>query len=120
MEITLLVGQTVLPDALKQALARDGYNLVAGNTTLENIFHHLDGQHIFHFIGHGSFRREQPRGPGRAFLYLEDEAGNTKPCRDEDFVARLNLLDAAAKPALIFLSACESAKQTYSVSKLRV
>ena len=111
IEITLLVGQTVLSTELRQALAQDGYQLVTGNTTLENIFHYLEGQHIFHFIGHGSFRREQPRSPGRAYLYLEDEVGNTKPCRDENFVARLSLLDAAAKPSLIFLSACDSAKQ---------
>lgn len=111
LAITLMVGQTPLSDEVRNSLIQDGYELVSGNTTLDNIFEHLRGQHIFHFIGHGSFRREQVRGPGRAFLFLEDEAGNTKPCRDEDFVAKLNVLDAAAKPALIFLSACESAKQ---------
>lgn len=111
VEITLMIGQTELTGDVRDNLIKEGYKLVSGNSTLDNIFDHMNGQHIFHFIGHGSFRRNQVRGAGRAFLYLEDENGNTKPCQDEDFVAKLKVLDAAAKPSLIFLSACESAKR---------
>lgn len=111
VEITLMVGQTELTGDVREGLLKEGYKLLEGNSTLDNIFEQMKGQHIFHFIGHGSFRRNQERGAGRAFLYLEDENGNTKPCRDVDFVAKLQVLDAAAKPSLFFLSACESAKR---------
>lgn len=111
LEVTLLTGQTQLPDNVKDQLIQAGYKLVPGNCTLDNIFQHLNGQHIFHFIGHGSFRRDEPHGPGRAFLFLEDEQGNTRPCPNETFAEKLKVLDAAAKPSLIFLVACESGKQ---------
>jgi hypothetical protein len=64
-----------------------------------------DGYHVLHYLGHGAFN---PRR-AQAVLYLQDADGLTSPTSDDAFVGMLARLEAAAKPQLVFLAACQSA-----------
>jgi hypothetical protein len=107
IQATIMPGRTGLLPELRSRLETEGYQIAEGNTTLDNLLRHMPGQHIFHFIGHGAFRRQTEHGPGQAVLYLEKEDGAWQVAKDDDIVARLAALGDL--PHLVFLVACESA-----------
>jgi len=65
-----------------------------------------EGVSIFHFTGHGAYRKNQPRGK-RGLIQLYD--GNLT----EDDLAEC-FRKAKGAPFLTFLNACQSAKEIYS------
>ncbi|MCP4542085.1 MAG: CHAT domain-containing protein [Chloroflexi bacterium] len=109
IHVTLIPGQSGLSAELRAQLEDEGYQIQDGMTSLDNIMQMLPDCHIFHFLGHGAFRRRGDRGEGVAALYLEKDDGSWQGVRDDDIVSRL----VAAAPALrlVFLAACESAKR---------
>jgi WD40 repeat protein len=107
IEITLLPGRTGLTSGLRTRLESEGYHIVEGPTNLFNIAPHLPKSHIFHFIGHGLFRRGSEKSEGQAALLLEKADGNWQAVKDEDIVAMFAALGTL--PHLTFLVACESA-----------
>lgn len=85
-----------------------GYRLLDGPTHLDRVMEQLKGCHIFHFIGHGAFRRRGAPGAGQASLFMEGPNGREwQIVTDDELVARLMTLDSL--PHLVYLSACESA-----------
>jgi HEAT repeat protein len=108
-EVTILPGRTGLPPAQRARLEREGHLVAEGATSLNNLLHHLSGCHVFHFLGHGFFRRLEGRGEGTAALYLETEEGKLDIVRDEELVPKLTAIEPL--PHLVFLAACESAKR---------
>ena len=65
-----------------------------------------EGYHVLHYLGHGMFNKHAHR----AFLYMQDERGNTQPVRDEEFIGMLSR--QRARPRLVFLAACQSATRS--------
>jgi hypothetical protein len=74
-QVTILPGQTGLPLAQRARLERGGYLVAEGATSRNNLLHLLSSGHVFHFLGHGVFRRLEEQGEGTAALYLEAENG---------------------------------------------
>ncbi len=108
LDVTILHGRTPLSDALRHEVTDLGYRLLDGPTHLDRVMEQLQGCHIFHFIGHGSFRRRSAQGEGQASLFLEGPNGREwEIVSDEELVKRLKTLDQL--PHLLYLSACESA-----------
>ncbi|MEE8389465.1 MAG: CHAT domain-containing protein [Anaerolineae bacterium] len=109
IQVTLMPGQSGLSAELRAQLEGEGYQIQDGATSLDGIMRMLTDCHVFHFLGHGTFRRRGDRGEGTAALYLEQDDGTWQAVRDDDIVSRL----VAAAPALrlVFLAACESAKR---------
>lgn len=106
LQVTLMPGRTGLSPGLRAQLEKEGYQILDGATTLEALVRALPDCHIFHFVGHGSFRRTGGGG-GTASLHLEAEDGTWQPAIDEELVGTL----AATQhlPHLAFLAACQSA-----------
>ncbi len=74
--------------------------------TLERLEEALrKGYHLLHFLGHGAFNARR----GQAALYLQDDEGHAKRVTDDDFANML--ARQGVQPRLVFLAACESAKQ---------
>jgi len=78
--------------------------------TLENLNEALsdgDGYHVLHFVGHGSVSQKS----GQAALYLQDDDGNSKLVKDEEFT---DIIRQQGKkcPHLVFLAACHSAMRS--------
>ena len=109
IQVTLMPGRSGLSPELRAQLKGEGYQIHDGVTSLEEIMRLLTGCHVFHFLGHGFFRRGGDRGEGSAALYLEKEDGTWDAVKDDDIVSRLAA--AAPPPHLVFLSACESGKR---------
>jgi CHAT domain-containing protein len=107
VQVTILPGRSGLSPELRGQLEAEGYQIAEGNTSLDNLVRYLPGMHVFHFVGHGAFRRQSEHGPGQAVLYLEKDDGAWQVAKDDDVVARLAALGDL--PHLIFLVACESA-----------
>ncbi len=107
VQVTLMPGRTGLSPEQRQQLVAEGWRIVDGNTSLDNLLRHLPGQHAFHFVGHGAFKRAGDHGPGQAALYLEKPDGAWQAVKDDDIVGRLAAVGEL--PHLIFLVACESA-----------
>jgi len=107
VEVTIMPGRTGVSSSLRSKLEAEGYTLLDGVTNLFNIAPHLARCHIFHFIGHGAFRRKTERGEGVAALYLEKSDGAWQAVRDEEIVSMFTALGTL--PHLVFLVACESA-----------
>ncbi len=78
-------------------------------TNLFNVAPHLAKCHVFHFIGHGAFRRKSEHGEGTAALYLEKGDGAWQAVKDEEIVSMFTALGTL--PHLVFLVACESARR---------
>ena len=130
IEVTVMPGQSEkeLPKrfikAIKSSLGEEG--LISGPTSLKNLKSVLDQFHIFHFLGHGRFKKVSHRkdsSPERdragteteiyqAALFLESdeesEAGSVDLVDDETFTEALSALDSSLK--LIFLASCETAR----------
>ena len=64
------------------------------------------GYHVLHYVGHGHFTPARDQ----AFLYLQDEEGNTDPVPDDALSGMLARL--GARPRLVFLAACQSATRS--------
>lgn len=107
VEVTIMPGHTGLSSTVRAKLEAEGYTVLDGVTNLFNIAPHLAKCHIFHFIGHGAFRRKSERGEGTAALYLEKADGTWQAVRDEEIVSMFTALGTL--PHLVFLVACESA-----------
>ena len=109
IQVTLLPGRTGVTPELRSKLEKEGYAIVEGTTNLFNIAPHLAKSHIFHFVGHGAFRRRSERGDGQAALYLEKADGAWQAVKDEEILSMFAALGTL--PHLIFLVACESARR---------
>jgi len=110
LQVTLMPGRTGLSATLRERLLGEGYQLVEGVSNLFNIVQYLSHCHIFHFIGHGAFRRTTGGGDGgTAALYLEKADGTWQAVKDEEIVSMLTAVGTL--PHLTFLVACESAKR---------
>jgi len=107
IDVSILPGRTGLSSTIRAKLEAEGYTLLDGATNLFNIAPHLARSHIFHFIGHGAFRRKGERGDGTAALYLEKGDGAWQAVKDEEIVSMFTALGTL--PHLVFLVACESA-----------
>lgn len=110
VEVTLLPGHTEIPSELRTNLEQDGFRIVQGPTSLENLLRQMNQSQVFHFLGHGHFRRKGDSGAGTAALYMEKEDGEFEVVKDEELVSRLAALHPL--PHLVFLAACESAKRS--------
>ncbi len=111
---SVLPGRSGLPEDLKSALEQEGYTILPGPSTFENILRCLQGHQVFHFLGHGHFRQGKSGEEGKAALYLEGEDGGLKIVKDDDLVSKLGAADPL--PHLIFLAACESARRDPTAS----
>lgn len=109
LEVTLMPGRTGLTPGLRTRLEAEGYHIAEGPTNLFNIAPHLPKCHIFHFIGHGLFRRGTAEVEGQAALLLEKADGDRQLVKDEDIMAMFAALGTL--PHLTFLVACESASR---------
>ena len=109
VQVTVLPGRTGVSPELRSRLETEGYTIVEGTTNLFNIAPHLARSHVFHFVGHGAFRRRGERSEGQAALYLEKADGAWQAVKDEEIVSMFAALGAL--PHLIFLVACESARR---------
>jgi len=110
IQVTLMPGHTGLSPELRTRLQNEGYHVVDGETSLSNIVRMLPRCHVFHFLGHGCFQRNSEHPEGMAALYLEKTDGTWEGVKDEDIVTKLAAVTPL--PHLVFLAACESAKQS--------
>jgi hypothetical protein len=110
IRVTLVPGRTGLSPDLLSTLEGDGYEVAEGPTTFETLTRLARRHEIVHFVGHGFFGRDQARGEGHAALYLEKEDGGWAAAPDVDLVDRVAPLEPPP-PYLMFLSACQSARQ---------
>jgi len=108
--VTILPGRSGVGADLRQALGEDGYTVVDGPTSLKNLTRLFGDHDVVHVLSHGHFHRESPTGAGTASLYLERDDGRWEGVEDERLADRIAALDPFC-PHLIFLSACESARQ---------
>src|SRR5947209_5970272 len=104
LAITVLPGHTALSDEYKQELAKRGIDVLPGATTLERLIGAAGRHHIVHLLSHGTFDGKT------GSLFLENEQGDFAKASDTDITAGFEAL--AAKPKLIYLSACDSANQS--------
>ncbi len=110
IRVTILPGRTGLGPGVRSALEKDGYTVVDGATSLRSLTRWLERHEIVHILSHGHFRRESPTGAGKAALFLEGDDGGWEAVDDERLADRIVALHPFC-PHLIFLSACESARQ---------
>ncbi len=73
VQVTLMPGKTGLSVEMRSKMEQHGYQVLDGATSLNNISRALGGSQVFHFLGHGRFRRRNDHGPGTAALFLEDD-----------------------------------------------
>jgi hypothetical protein len=110
VRVTVLPGRTSVSPPLLAALEREGWDVVYGPTTFDALTRLMGRHEVVHFVGHGFFRRDAGQGEGHAALYLEKDAGGWAAAPDHDLVDRVAPLEPPL-PHLVFLSACESARQ---------
>ncbi len=109
VEVSVMPGRSGLDPALRGQLEQDGYHILPGPTSLDNLLRGMQGCHVLHYIGHGAYRRPDSNAPGTAALYLESENGEFHAARDSEIVEKLAQADPL--PRLVFLTACESARR---------
>jgi CHAT domain/NB-ARC domain/APAF-1 helical domain len=109
IQITVMPGRSGLSPELSTQLTRQGYQILEGVTSLDNILQNLPEHHIFHFLGHGHFKKEHEDERGVATLFLEKADGSWAAITEDILVPRLTAADPL--PYLVFLAACESARQ---------
>jgi hypothetical protein len=110
LTVTVLPGHAGLSPGLRQELEADGYTIEEDITSLDTLTRLIPIHEVVHFVGHGHFDRESATGEGRAALYLEKEGGHWDAVIDDDLVDRILALEPPS-PYVVFLSACESARQ---------
>ena len=108
--VSILPGRSGVAADLRQALVGDGYAVVDGPASLKNLVRLLGDYDVVHVLSHGHFRRDSPTGAGTAALYLERDDGRWEAVEDDRLADRVAALDPFC-PHLLFLSACESARQ---------
>jgi hypothetical protein len=135
VELTIMPGQSEeklprkLIHTIKSSLGEEG--LISGPTSLDNLKSVLGQFDIFHFLGHGRFKKARRRrdalpandDSGRpagdagaevsqAALFLEsddeDDAGFVDLVDDETFTEAMAAYDSSLK--LLFLASCETAR----------
>jgi len=106
IQVTILPGQSGLPEKLTDELLTGGYQIEDRRTSIGNLMRRLGQFHIFHFLGHGAFRAKE--GDGTAALYLEKPDGSCEVVKDHELTEKIRASDQI--PHLFFLAACESAK----------
>ncbi len=109
LQVRIMPGLTGLPDDLRLQLAKDGMIVLDGPVNLASLQSNLARAHLFHFVGHGMFRRKSESGEGHGALYLEKPDGGWEAVRDDEIVSTLVALGSL--PQCIFLTACESARR---------
>jgi len=109
VQVTLLPGYSGLPAELKTEVEQAGWQVIAGQTDLDQIMKHLPGMHILHFIGHGQFKRDGDRGAGQAWLIVEEDDGAPARISDSEISAKIGGM--SQPPHLAYFVACESAKR---------
>ncbi len=108
LDVLLLTGRTPLSEEAQSHLDGVEWQIVEGNTTLDNILRTLDtdgGAHALHIVAHGRFKKSDEV----TSLFLENEEGGVEITSDDDIAGRLQNL--ASRPHLVFLASCESAKR---------
>lgn len=108
LQITLLAGSSGLATETVQRLRAAGFEIEEGETSLDRILRLLATHTLFHYLGHGWFRKSDD-GAGKAWLLLEDAAGNVARVADDELIPKIAAL--GSPPYLAFLAACESAKR---------
>jgi len=111
--MTLLPGQSIVSDALRQRLDAAGITLETGSASLDRLLEllgHQSGYHILHFLGHGGYNQRHKQFG----LFFEDDMGNVEQVRERELAAGLQ--ETGRLPHLIFLAACESAKRLPEVA----
>lgn len=111
LQITVLPGRTPLSDEYTKELIESGCNILAGPTKLTALMEAAGGNHIVHLLSHGTFRgtsKSTSKG-STASLFLEGDDGDCDIVDDTAIAGGIAKL--AAKPKLIYLSACDSANQ---------
>lgn len=103
LSVTILPGRTPVSDKLKSRIAELKMTLAAGPTTLNKLAGLSNENDVVHILCHGSY------DSGTAKLYLEDDLGVCDPVVDTAIQEVIRGL--AAKPRLVYLSACQSAMQ---------
>jgi len=108
LHLSILPGITGLSDSLRAELVALGVTIHAGCTSMTQLAQQLNEQsyHILHFLGHGYFSRRRQK----AYLLLEDDAGNAQVISDDVYAQCL--MSTQNSPGLVFLSACESARRS--------
>ena len=109
LAVTVLPGHTALSQEYQQELATLGFTVLPGSTTLERLIDAAGKHHIVHLLSHGAFDGQT------ASLFLEKDDGDFERAIDTDIMTGIASL--AAKPKLIYLSACDSANQTGAQAK---
>ncbi len=109
IQVTMMPGRSGLTLKLREQLTSQGYQILDGVTSIDHILQNLPGFHVFHFLGHGHFRKQSENDKGTASLFLEDADGSWKAITDDSLIPKLTAADPL--PHLVFLAACESARQ---------
>jgi hypothetical protein len=106
--ISIMPGVSGLPATLRQEMTKMGVKIVDGPVNLFTISPHLINTHIFHFIGHGGYRRKSGRD-GQVAIYLEKPDGSFQASVDDEVVSMFTAL--GKPPHCVFLQSCETARR---------
>ncbi len=111
-EATVLPGRTGISEGLRSKLEQLGCRVEEGPASLDSILRLLPSCHILHILAHGHFARESRGDTGTAALLLEgEEIGNKGVSLVKDVDLATSISAVGHLPHLVFLAACESAKQ---------
>ncbi len=109
VKLTVAAGRSGVPPNVRSILSAAGVRFDESLVTPQWVLAEFPRFHLVHFVGHGFFRQASAGQAGTAALYLEDDEGRCKVVREEELVA--GLTSAGQLPHLVFLAACESARQ---------
>ena len=93
---SILPGRKPLSKELRDRLEREGWTIHSGETSWQNIFAHMQGQHILHIISHGMFETEELFREGLELIGVLDKGGDVPAAlkakfADEEFGLALEL-----------------------------
>jgi tetratricopeptide (TPR) repeat protein len=106
--VTVMPGVTGLPETMRREMTRTGVKIVDGPVNLFTISPQLINSHIFHFIGHGGYRRRGDQD-GQVAIYLEKADGGFQASVDDEVVSMFTAL--GRPPHCVFLQSCETARR---------
>ncbi len=109
ISLTIAAGRSGVPPNVRSILSAAGVSFDESPLSLQWVLAEFPRFHLAHFIGHGFFRQASAGQVGTAAVYLEDADGKCHVTREEELVS--GLTSAGQLPHLVFLSACESARQ---------
>ncbi len=88
LQVAILPGHTPVSASLETRIHNQGWQLLAGNTTLQNVSKQLhDGFHGLHILAHGDFNPDS----GVGSLLLENEAGGKDLVADSQLQSWITL-----------------------------